>query len=49
MKKDLSLAINSAQGEKEKIMFGLKALEKYSKMIERQLGSKDFSNVINHL
>ena len=49
MKKDLSLAINSSKGDKEKIMFGLKALEKYSKIIERQLGSKDFSNIINHL
>lgn len=49
MKKDLSLAINSAKGDKDKIMFGLKALEKYSKMIERQLGSKDFSNITNHL
>ena len=49
MKKDLSLAINAIKGEKEKVMFGLKALEKYSEMIEKQMGSKDFSNVINHL
>lgn len=48
MRKDLSLAINAIKDEKE-VMFGLKALEKYSEMIEKQLGSKDFSNIINNL
>ena len=49
MKKDLSLAINAIKGDKGKVMFGLKALEKYSEMIEKQLGSRDFSYIINHL
>jgi len=49
MKKDLSLAINASKSKKQKIKFGLKALEKYSKMIEKGMGSKDFSKIINHL
>ena len=49
MKKDLSLAINALNGEKQKIMFGLEALGKYSKMTENGLGSKDFSSIVKNL
>ena len=49
MKKDLSLAINATKNDKNNLKFGKKAYEKYSKMSDKGLGSKDFSEVVKNL
>jgi len=49
MKKDLSLAINATTNDENNLKFGRKAYEKYSKMSDKGLGSKDFSEVVKNL
>ena len=49
MKKDLSLAVNATKNVENNLKFGKKAYEKYSKMSDKGLGSKDFSEVVKNL